>query len=90
MFQRERFRRGDGAKSARPRATVTRDHEGGRALAPAFPAVRALRALANRVQPQIGNERFGGKENGVRRQPHFDPGGLLSLVQCRVDLRAGH
>jgi len=41
------------------RATVARDHESGRALTPAFPSVRALRALANGVQSQIGNQRFG-------------------------------
>jgi len=58
LFQREGFRRCDGAKSARACTTVTRDHEGSRALAPTFPAVRALRALANRVQAQIGNERL--------------------------------
>ena len=58
FFQRERFRRCHGAKSARARATVAGDHESGCALAPAFPAVRALRALANRVQPQIGNQRL--------------------------------
>src|SRR5262249_40750672 len=63
FFQRKRLRRGDGAKSARPRATVARDHKSGRALTPAFPPVRALCTLANGVQSQIGNERFGRKEN---------------------------
>ena len=59
-------------------------------MAPAFPTIRALRALANRVQPQIGNQRLRRKENGIRRQPYLDPGRLLRLVQLRINLRAGH
>ena len=90
FFQRKRFRRGDRAKSAGARATIARDHHRRRALAPAFPAIRALRAFANRVQPQIGNQRLRRKENGIRWQPHFDPGRLLRLVQRRIDFRAGH
>ena len=49
-----------------------------------------MRAFANRVQPQIGNQRFGRKENRIRRQPHFDPRRLLRLVQGWIDLGAGH
>jgi hypothetical protein len=78
------------AKPAGAGATFARDHHCRRSLAPAFPAVRALRALAHRVQPQIGDERLGRKENRVRRQPHFDPGRLLRLVQRRIDFHAGH
>ena len=89
-FQREWFGRSDCAKSARAGATITGDHESSGALAPAFPAVRALRALANCVQPQIGNQRFSRKENRIRRQPHLDPGRLRRLVQGWIDLRAGH
>src|SRR6266481_1637832 len=90
VFEREWLRRRYRAKSACPRATIASDHESSGTLAPAFPTIRALRALANRVQPQIGNERFGRKENRIRRQPHFDPGRLLRLVQCWIDLRARH
>ena len=59
FFERERFRSRDCAKSTCARATVARDHESGRAVAPALPTIRALRTLANGVQPQIGNECFG-------------------------------
>ena len=90
FLQGERLRGADRAKAARARATIARDHDRGCALAPAFPAVRALRALADRVQAQIRNERLGGEENRIRRQPHFDPGRLLRLVQSRVNFRAGH
>src|SRR5437773_12308954 len=45
------------AKSAGARAPLTCNHEGGRSLAPAFPAIRTLRALANSVYARIGNER---------------------------------
>ena len=59
FFESKWFRRRHSAKPARARATVASDHESRGALAPAFPSVRTLRALANRVQPQIGNERLG-------------------------------
>jgi hypothetical protein len=42
------------------------------------------------VQAQIGNERFGRKENWIRRQPDFDPGRLMRLVQGWIDFRARH
>ena len=58
FLQRERLCRCYCAKSACAGATIASDHKGGCALAPTFPAVRALRALANRVQPQIGNQRL--------------------------------
>jgi hypothetical protein len=90
VFQREWFRRRHRAKSACARASVARDHESSSPLAPAFPTIRALRALANRVQSQIGNQRFGRKENRIRWQPHFDPRRLLRLVQGWIDFGAGH
>ena len=55
FFQRIRLRGCHRAKAACPRAPIARDHHRGRALAPAFPAIRALRAFANRVQTQIRN-----------------------------------
>ena len=76
-----------------PQARVQRspgDHHGGGALAPAFPAIWALRALANGVQTQIGNERLGREKDRIRWQPDFDPGRFLRLVQSRIDFRAGH
>ena len=90
VFQREWFRCCDCAKSACPRATIASDHESSGTLAPAFPAIRALRAFANRVQSQIGNQCFGRKENRIRGQPDFDPGRFLRLVKGWIDLRAGH
>src|SRR5262249_51625716 len=90
LFQRKRFRRRYCAKSTRTCATIARDHKRSRPLAPAFPPIRTLRALANRVQSQIGNQCFGGKENWIRRQPHFDPRRFLRLVQGRIDFGARH
>ena len=89
-FKRERLRRRYRAKSARARTAIARDHERGGALAPAFPAVGALRAFTNRMQPQIGNQRFSRKEDRVRRQPDLDPGRFMRLVQRRIDFCAGH
>jgi hypothetical protein len=90
VFKCKRFRRRHCAKSAGSRATIPGDHESSGALAPAFPTIWALRALANRVQLQIGNQRFGRKENRIRRQPYLDPRRLLRLVQGWIDLGAGH
>ena len=71
-------------------AAIPRYHHRGRTLAPAFPAIRTLRAFANRMQAQIGNKRFRRKENRVRRQPHLDPGRFLCLVERRIHFRTGH
>jgi hypothetical protein len=49
-----------------------------------------LRAFANSMKAQIGNERLGGKENGIRRQPHFDPRRFVGLVQGRINFWARH
>ena len=90
VFQREGFGRGHRAKPAGARAAVARDHERGRALAPAFPAVGALGGFADGVQPQVGHERLGREEHRVARQPDLDPVGLFFDVQGGIDLRAGH
>ena len=78
LFQRKRLRGADRAKAAGTRATFARDHHGRGALAPAFPAVRALRALADGVQPQIGNQRFGRKENRVDGSRTLIQGGFCA------------
>ena len=49
-----------------------------------------MRALADGMQTQIGDERLGRKEDRIGRQAYFDPGRLLRLVQGWIDLRAGH
>lgn len=90
FFQRKRLRGADCAEPTGASAAFAGDHHGCSALAPAFPAVGALRALANGVEAQVGNESLGGEENRIGRQAHFDPGRLLRLVQGRIDLRAGH
>jgi len=90
LFERERFRRRHRAKSAGTCAAIARDHHRRRALAPAFPTVRALRAFANGVQAEIGNERLGGKEHRIRGQTHLDPRRLVRLVQRRINFCAGH
>jgi hypothetical protein len=53
LLERERFRGADSAESARTRATFAGNHHRRSPLAPAFPPVRALRALADGVQAQI-------------------------------------
>ena len=55
-FERERFGRGHGAKAAGARAAVAGNHERRRAFAPAFPMVRALGALADRVQLEFAEQ----------------------------------
>ena len=65
-FQRERFGRADGAKAARARAAVARDHERRRAFAPAFPMVRALGAFADGVQLEFVEQRACVRK-GIRR-----------------------
>ena len=56
-LERERLGRGHRAKSAGARAAVARDHERGRAFAPAFPMVRTLRALADGVEFEFVEQR---------------------------------
>ncbi len=83
-FEGEGLRRLHRAKTAGAGAAVARDHEGGRALAPAFPAVRALGLLAHGVQFEVGDERLGAPENRIARQLHANPVRLLFLVQGGV------
>src|SRR3954462_2942153 len=88
FFQSVRLRRGYSAESAGPGAAIPRDHHGGCSLAPAFPAIGALRTLANRMQAQIGDERLGRKKDRIRRQTDLNPGWFLALVQSRIYFRA--
>src|ERR1044071_4043759 len=81
FFQGEGLGSTDRAKTARPCATFAGDHHCRGALAPAFPAIWALRALADGMQAQIGDERLGRKEDRIGRQAYFDPRRLLRLVQ---------
>ncbi len=90
FLERKRFRRAYRAKSAGAGTTLARDHHGCSALAPALPAIWALGAFANSVQAQIGDERLGREKDGIRWQADLDPGRLLRLVQCGIDLGAGH
>ena len=59
LFQRERLGRVDRAESAGSGATVTGNHHGRSAAAPAFPAIRALGTLADSVQAEIRDHRLG-------------------------------
>ena len=90
VLEREGLGRVDGAESAGPGASIPGDHQGGGAAAPALPPVRALGALADGVEAQIGDHRLGGEEDGVRRQADLDPVGLALLMECGVDLWSGH
>ena len=90
FLQSKWFRGRHRAKTAGARAPISCDHHRRRALAPALPAIRTVRAFANGVQSQIGDERFGRKENRIGGQTHLDPWRLGRLVQRWIDFRAGH
>ena len=81
-----RFHRAEAAGTC---AAVSGDHEGGRALAPAFPAVRTLGLFADGVQLQIGDETLRAPEFRVTRQSYADPVRLFIAVKGGVDFR-GH
>jgi hypothetical protein len=51
-INRSRLSLTHGAKTAMPRANVASEHEGGRAIRPAFKNIRAARFLADRVKVQ--------------------------------------
>lgn len=70
----------DGAETAGAGAFIAGDHEGGGALAPAFPAVWALCFFANGDEFEIGNEGFGRPEGGVVGEADFDPIGFFFPV----------
>src|SRR2546425_5731324 len=67
-FQCVRSGRGDCAKAARAGAAVASNHEGGGALAPAFPMVRAAGALTNSVELEFVQQRARARETFTRRQ----------------------
>ena len=89
-FEGEGFGGFDGTESAGTGATISRDHEGGRSLPPAFPAVGALGFFADGVKVEIGDDAFGGPEYGVAGQAHFDPGRFAFLVEGWVDFAGRH
>ena len=62
LFQGQWFGCRDRAESAGAGATISRDHEGRRALAPALPMIGALGTLANRVEAQAIEQRARGRE----------------------------
>ena len=86
LLEGERLGRVDRTESAGTRAPVSRDHHGRGATAPALPTIRALGALADRVEPEIGDHRLGREEDGIGRQADFDPVWLALLMESRVDL----
>jgi len=66
----------NGAESAGSGAFFTGNHKGGGALAPAFPAVRAVGLFTDGDEVEVGDERFGGTEFRAVREAHFEPFGL--------------
>ena len=90
LFQGERF---GGVTAQNPQARVQRSPA---IIIVAVPWLQHSQrfghcALSQTVcKTQVRDERLGGKENRIRRQPDLDPGRLLGLVQCRIDFRAGH
>ncbi len=71
----------DGAESAGAGAFFTGDHEGCGAVAPAFPAVRALGFLADGDEVEVLDEGFGSPELRVIGEADFDPVRLFALVK---------
>jgi hypothetical protein len=59
------LRCGHGAKTAGARAPLSGNHEGRGTLTPTFPAVWALSGLTDRVQLEVRNQGFSGKEDRV-------------------------
>jgi hypothetical protein len=90
LLEGEGFGCGHRAKPAGAGATVAGDHERGRALTPTFPAVRTLRAFADGVQTEVGDQRLGREKDRVGRQANFDPVRLLGQVEGGVDFDARH
>src|SRR2546422_2339577 len=79
-----RATRGDGAEAAAARADVSQDHEGGRAIAPAFVDVGAAGFLADGVQLQPFDHAAHHAIAGPGIETHFEPGGLRAgLPECR-------
>ena len=72
-FERVGFGGFDRAEAAGAGAFFPGDHEGGGAMAPAFPTVRALGLLADGDQLEVGDEGLGGPERRVVGQSHLDP-----------------
>ena len=72
-FEGEGFGGFDGAEAAGAGAAIASDHEGGGALAPAFPAVGALSFLADGVEFEVGDEGLGGPEDRVAGEADLDP-----------------
>ena len=89
---------GDRAEAAGPRADVAQDHEGGRPLRPALGPVGALRAFADRLEPQVFDDLAREKHSRSRQGP-LQPGrqppprrpesaGRISSVDIRHPARA--
>src|ERR1019366_9404827 len=66
----------DGAVRAVPRADVTEDHEGGRAVLPALADVGAMRFLADRVQVEFAHEVLQVNVVTPAGSLHLEPAGL--------------
>src|ERR1700732_2095524 len=62
-FQGKWLSRGNRTKTARTRTPLASDHESSGSLTPALPTIWTLGGLAYRVQPQIRNQRLGGKKD---------------------------
>ena len=69
----------DRAVRAIARAYVAHQHEGGGAMRKAFADIRAARLLADRMQLQLAENRFGAKIFGRHRRAHFDPVGMFAF-----------
>ena len=78
------------AKAASTGAAVASDHKSSCAPAPALPAIRALSALADGVEAEVGNQILRGEKNRIGRQADFDPIGLFLEMKRRVDFNRAH
>ncbi len=83
-FEGVRFCGFYGAEAAGAGAFVASDHESGGSLAPAFPAVGALRFFADGDEFEIGDEGFGGPEGWVVGEADFDPIGFSLAMESWI------
>ena len=72
------------AELAGARADAAQDHDGQRLAVPALADVRAGRALADGVQPQLGDALLEIEEDLAARHLHPDPVGLRLELRARV------
>ena len=83
-IERTHFAMRDRAVGAITRAHVAHQHEGGRTMREALADIRTARLLADRMQPQLGQQRLGAEVLGRGRRAHLDPVGMPAFGHIRT------